>query len=376
MILPKTFRHILLHVLLAGLLLFQERPSLMSQEPTDAFETSIFLNISQLGTFEMPALIVGREAYLPVTPVFTLLRVKHTPSLNFDSIYGYFGHPDHDFVIDRDNYLIRYQDNTISIDPKDMILTESALYLHPDIYKSVFGLEFVFNFRAFSATLNTQVELPVIRLMRQEKMRANLAHLEGKITVDTTIGKRYPMFHFGMADWSVFGTQEVNGPSTYDATVSLGSVILGGATNLTLHYNNHQPFTEEEQYYLWHFVNNDFKYLRQAKLGKIAPEKIVSLYDPIVGAEISNIPTTFRRAFCTYTISDYTEPGWIVELYVNHILIQYTTSDASGFYRFDVPLVYGNTSVTLRFYGPYGEERMLEKSILIPVNFLPPGVFE
>ena len=56
-------------------------------------------------------------------------------------------------------------------------------------------------------------------------------------------------------------------------------------------------------------------------------------------------------------MSDRTEPDWIVELYVNNVLVDYTTADASGFYTFQVPLVYGNTIVKLKFYRALGRRK-------------------
>ena len=40
-------------------------------------------------------------------------------------------------------------------------------------------------------------------------------------------------------------------------------------------------------------------------------------------------------------------------------------------FSFQVPLVYGNSAVKLRFYGPYGEQRFREQNINIPFNFVP-----
>jgi cell division protein FtsN len=71
-----------------------------------------------------------------------------------------------------------------------------------------------------------------------------------------------------------------------------------------------------------------------------------------------------------------TDPNWIVELYVNNVLVDYVKADASGFFKFEVPLVYGNSGVMLRFYGPWGEEKTRMMNISIPFNFLPPGELE
>lgn len=102
----------------------------------------------------------------------------------------------------------------------------------------------------------------------------------------------------------------------------------------------------------------------------------MSLGAPLVGAHITNAPTTYRRSFGTYILSDMTEPGWMVELYVNNILVNYMQADASGFFSFEVPLVYGETNVKLQFYGPYGEERSEDRILSIPFNFLPKGTLE
>ena len=95
-----------------------------------------------------------------------------------------------------------------------------------------------------------------------------------------------------------------------------------------------------------------------------------------MGTQITNTPTTYRRSFGFYTLSDYTQPGWIVELYVNNVLVDYVKADDLGFYTFNIPLVYGNTEVSLRFYGPWGEERSSAQNISIPYNFLPANEFE
>jgi hypothetical protein len=96
----------------------------------------------------------------------------------------------------------------------------------------------------------------------------------------------------------------------------------------------------------------------------------------VVGIQFTNTATTYKRSFGTYTLSNTTEPEWTVELYVNNVLVNYTKADASGFYTFQVPMVYGNSIVKLRFYGPWGEVQTSEKYISIPFNFVPLHQFE
>ncbi len=116
--------------------------------------------------------------------------------------------------------------------------------------------------------------------------------------------------------------------------------------------------------------------MRQFMIGKIAASPISSVFNPVVGIQFTNTPTASRKSFGTYTLSNYTTPNWTVELYVNNILIDYVKADASGFFTFNVPLIYGNTDVTLRYYGPWGEELSSKKNFTIPFNFLPPKELE
>jgi hypothetical protein len=139
-------------------------------------------------------------------------------------------------------------------------------------------------------------------------------------------------------------------------------MIAGGETDVFLNYYNDHPFKLKDQYYFWRYINNEHSAVRQVTLGKILTNPSSSVYNGIIGAQVSNTPTIYRRSFGTYNLSDRTEPGWTVELYVNDVLVNFTKADASGFFTFEVPMVYGNSIVKLRFYGPWGEERTVNKT--------------
>jgi hypothetical protein len=349
---------------------------LAAQKEAEYDEILVFLNVPNLGGTDMTAVIKGQELYLPVTDLFDFLKIKNVPVQGLESVSGFFISADANYLISRSEDIIRYQDKTFNLESGDLIRTESNLYLRSSYFGKVFGLDCKFNFRTLSVIVNSKLELPLIREMRQEEMRKNLTRLKGDVKADTSIGRSYPLFKFGMADWGVNATQEVNGTSEARLNLSLGSMIAGGEATASLYYNSPEPFTEKQQQYLWRYVNNDFNAVRQVLAGKITSNAISTIYNPIVGIQITNTPTTYRRSFGSYTLSDRTEPGWLVELYVNNVLVDYVKADPSGFFTFKVPLVYGSTMVRLKFYGPWGEERIREQYISIPFNFLPQKTLE
>jgi hypothetical protein len=200
--------------------------------------------------------------------------------------------------------------------------------------------------------------------------------LKREVKADTSIGRSYSLFKAGMADWSVYNTQQENRAPFTHLNLNLGGMVAGGETTVNLNYFNSQSNNLKQQQYLWRFADNNQPLLRQVLAGKIPTFATSTLPASVVGLQFTNTPTTYRRSFGTYRITNTTEPGWMVELYVNNILIDYVKADPSGFYQFDVPLVYGNTAINLRFYGPWGEERSNEQNINVPFNFLPDKEFE
>ncbi len=361
-------------LILSGLYLFPY--TACAQEESSYNEIYVSLDVRGIGITEIPGIINNNNAYLSFTDVFDYLKIKNDPSLKLDSVTGFFINQDSTFIIDKTHNLIRYKDKQYELDPNDLIKTESGLYLKTEYFGLVFGLDCKFNFRNLSVTLTTNKELPLMRDLRLDEMRHNVNHLNGMVKADTTVQAAHPFFHLGMADWSVISTQQTSQPNDTRFGLSLGSALAGGEANAALNISSTEPFDQRLQYYMWRHVNNDNSVLRQVLAGTIYTQSISSIYAPVVGLQFTNTPTTFRRSFGTYTLSNTTHPGWMVELYVNNVLVDYKKADAAGVYTFEVPLVYGNSIVKLRFYGPWGETYTREQNISIPFNFLPSHEFE
>jgi hypothetical protein len=339
-------------------------------------EILVFLEVPGFGGFEMQALIRDEELYIPVKDLFDLLKIRNILSPEGEKISGFFLDPSNEYTISRPDNLITFMGREHRLEEGNLVRTDYGLYLHSPEMGRIFGLECLFNFRSLSVTLKSKADLPVIRELKQEEMRKNLTRLKGGMIADTVIDRTYPLFKFGMADWSAIATQEINGRNDARLNLSLGAMIAGGEATASLNYNTYDKFSEKQQYYLWRYADNNMALFKQAMIGKIGTQATSTIYNPVVGVQVTNTPTTYRRSFGTYTLSDRTEPGWVVELYVNNVLVDYVKSDASGFFQFQIPLVYGNSVIQLKFFGPWGEERIREQNINIPFNFIPEKTFE
>ncbi|MFA6950940.1 MAG: SPOR domain-containing protein [Lentimicrobiaceae bacterium] len=345
-------------------------------DQADYEEITVFLMVQEVGGYEIEAIYMNDNIYINLGDLFNLLKINNIPSKGNDSITGFFLNEQDLYSVNATLLTARVGNTHYKLAQTDIFRTDLGLYLKNTLYGKLFGLNLNFNFRSLSLELKTTHELPVIKELRQEQMRKNIDRLSGITQVDTTLDREYHLFRGGMADWSVISTQATGRTSDTRATLALGSELLGGEATGMLNYSSLTGFDERQQQYRWRWVNNESKIVRQVQAGKIPIKSTSSLYAPVIGASISNTPTTFRKSFGSYILSDYTEPGWTVELYINNVIVDFATADASGFFSFDVPLVYGSSQITLKFYGPWGEERVKEQTINIPYSFLPAGSVE
>jgi hypothetical protein len=349
--------------------------SAMTQENLpDYDELSVEMNVPNLGTIDIPIAIKGQDAYLPVKELFDFLKIKNQKTSR--GTEGFIINPDSSYVINSSVNKILYRNKEFELSENDYLQSPTTFYLKSNLFGEIFNLNTNFSFRSLSVNLETDKELPVIKEMRLAKLRENLNRVKGVIQPDTTITRNYPFFKGGTLDWGVVTTQQSEFDDDNRLTLGLGTMFLGGETNLMLNYSTRVAFDSRNQFYQWRHINSESRLFKQITVGRIFTRATSSLFAPVSGVQISNSPFQNRRSFGTYLLSDYTNPRWTVELYVNNVLVEFTQADASGFFAFDVPLMYGNTAVRLKYYGPYGQERIEERIINIPYNFVPKNELE
>lgn len=357
-------------ILLLGTSLLLPGKIFAQQDEPEFDEIIVTIKGPGIGTAEIQALVIGQDVYLPVSDLFNFLTIKNNLSAGGDSISGHLLNPKDVYSINRKVNTIYYKDNLTKLSKNDLVFSSSEFYLKAKYFGEIFSMPCVFNFRSLTVDFNPKIELPFMREKRLEQMRRNITKVKGETKADTIIKRQFEELHVGALDWSVVSASSRGNTNTL-ARIGIGAVLAGGETNVQLNISDKMPFALNNQYFLWRYVNNDKKYFKQVSAGRMNAPGTFSAIPSVLGIQVNNTATRQRQAFGSYLVSDVTEPGWVVELYVNDVLVDYTKADASGLFSFEVPLVYGNTNVKYKFYGPWGEERSSEQLINIPFAFLP-----
>jgi hypothetical protein len=315
------------------------------------------------------------QLYVNVEDLFGTLNISCFSGKNGNSLGGFLDKESHPYLINYETRQITIGDKTIH-SVIGLVKDKGIIYMESALFAQLFGITLNFNYRAMSIILKSSFELPILKQQRIEKMRNNLMKLKGELVADTIVQRNYHLMKLGTLDWAVASTQADNISTGNHVALGLGTELLYGEADVSINYWDQQKFDNRQLFYQWRWVDNDKKLIKQAQLGTISTQTISFIGSPLVGATIRNTPTTVRKASGYYSINEYTEPNWSVELYINNVLVDFTKADASGLYVFKVPIVYGYTTLKLKFYGPMGEERTVERTMNVPYTVMPAKEFE
>lgn len=340
-------------------------------------EVSVDFNVNGLLKFETDVIITeSNKVYINIEKLFINLGIKCVSENGGNYLSGFIENENKTYSIDFNAKQIKIGNKIIN-SANGLVKKLGGIYIETTVLTVAFGLHTIFNYRSLSIKMESDFELPIIRQIRLEQMRENISKLQHReIIADTIVKRDYHLFKFGTMDWSINSYQTKNESTNNVIRYGLGSELLYGQLNVSAYYNDRYNWDSRNLYYNWRWIDNDKKIIKQAQLGKISHQSIAFINSPVVGASINNSPNTLRKASGYYTINEYTEANWTVELYINDVLVDYTVADASGMYEFKVPNVYGYTTLKLKFYGPMGEEKIEERVMNVPFTFMPAKTLE
>ncbi len=340
-------------------------------EELEVEEIVALLYIPDAGNYNINMLYNDKKLYILANELFQYLKVNQKFTLSKDRVEGFFIDPSNVYSIDQSDRIIRVGDRTYHTASNELLATDLGLYISFEMLEKAFGIRLKFRMRDLSIHLDSDLELPIIRLLKVRQIEENIPKQQSDKPPKKSIEMCRNLLRGGVLDWNVGISRIESDSNVFFGDLNLGSEFMGGELLLSYRHNS-VSLTKDIFRYRWHRVNTD-NFIKQVHAGQISPQSNVQLPYQFVGFSTTNASPNFQASYGSYLISDHIEPGWSVHLYVNDVLVDYQFADASGIYAFEVPLVYGSTRLALRFYGPNGEERLEEREINIPYGFARAG---
>ncbi|MFN5983251.1 MAG: hypothetical protein ACK476_08935 [Fluviicola sp.] len=340
-----------------------------SSDELEYEEFTIKLNVDKLGTYEMEAVYFEDALYLPIIDLFRKLEIYLIHSQELDTISGFILSPENTYSLDLISNKIKFRSKEKTLTNNQIISTYKDVYLPSKVLEELFGMTMNFNLRELTVYLRSDIELPIIKQLRIKNLRKNLALLNGETISDTVIARKWNLAKGGILDWGFQSTIDQSGQNSQMLRASLGMELLGGGFNIRTNLTRDSLIQLQNTSFKWHYVNDRLPVIKQIELGNINVNLKGQTLSNFYGVKFTNTAYSLKKSFGKYLIERKTQPGWEVELYMNGVLINFTTADLNGYFNFEIPLVFGNSNIVLRYYGPWGQEDKEELQINIPFTF-------
>ncbi|ERP38691.1 hypothetical protein CALK_0708 [Chitinivibrio alkaliphilus ACht1] len=329
-------------------------------------EIPVSVSLDRHWGFEVFLLITEDfDTYIHMEDLFSQLDLYYEKHDRGRTISGWIENQGRTYRVSHTDQSIIFEDKTYAVGD-ELILYNDHLYIKNELLGEIFGIHTDLNIRNFRLSLQAEFELPRFKEMRLQRIREEALRMQGKDFVPDTVYERiynWAVPH-GHLQWSYRGRQSTDNAVSNTVGIGLGTELLGGETTIQTSFSDQQPWHQDNLSYQWRWADDSKNLVRQVVLGRIGAGTVSS--QRIHGARITNSPITQKRSTGQYIYSGYTEPHWLVELYLNGTLIDVATADPAGVFVFDVPIMQGRTDLKTIAYGPSGEEEEEYVSVNTP----------
>ena len=348
-----------------------------AQETDEIMLTFAYPSLGQVYT---QCVFKGDQPYLGLTELLSMFLIpfeRNNSQFGFKGTYPFKTNP---WEVDPVNLTLTVNGVLRPLKADQFHLGETDLYLVPELFNEIFGLEFTINPYGLLLSVVTKRDLPIDERAKRLAIRDKLKRLAPE-----NLLKTYPMLYPrerravapGMLDYNLGVTDGTYG-RTYNYLVSSGLEFMGGDFQGTLSgFKSDSAERQTLSSARWRYV---FKQgLNETGNPAISDIQVgqVGLGGPsggrIVGLSLSNTPIIPRRVLDVFVIDGFTEKDAEVELLIAGQLVDFVRADEIGYYRFKTPLSYGTVRVSIRIYTPKGEVIMEDRQLQIPFTFVPKG---
>lgn len=365
----RAFRYILPFILfiLTTLLISDTRAQSSGQDVLLHFRHQGVVNTYISAVYEQD------RFYLSAEELFTALGLDLTTDAGSFSMHGhYLGREE--FTFDLASQTASLDDHVIELSADDFLITELGFYLDPELFYSLFEMEFTIDFGNLSISLITPDTMPVVAQRDRERRREYTLQTRRELSREfhpLEFDRQQHLFNGGFLDYNLSFNHNARGQN-FVYNTSIGTELLGGDLEGTVFGNYSESASVLRTAGLrWRYGIHDNNLISTVTAGQTVSDGLLPV--SYSGIQLSNEPLEPRFMYGETTHTGTAEPGSEVELYRNNMLIDYSRSDESGQYRFSIPITYGTTSYSIRSYLPGGGIQEQNLKLQVPFQFVPAG---
>lgn len=332
-------------------------------------------------TFEVPRLISadmfvlydGSQIYAPLSELFTLLEINLDIDAANQVYSGFFLDRDQTYRLDFKRQELRIGDRRPEYDSRQFVIGEHEMYIRLDAFGELFELELTFDFSRLRIILPLNQDFPAYQRIKRQIQRRRLLQEEQEDKSIVELPRDRQMAAGAVVDWNL-STTPIASERSYYYSLDAGGMLLNGDAFVGISGSKQEPFDTDQIRYRWKYLFDNSRIIKQVNLGQVSAGG--SLSRSLEGVLLTNQSPVRRRYYQTISIADTLGPGWEVELYDGGKLIGFATTDAAGAYEFTTDVLYGESNLSLKLYGPSGETRTEERLYRAPYSLVPQGIFE
>lgn len=326
--------------------------------------------VKRVGQVEVISLQYGSRIYLPVNQVFDFLRIKNEYNPAEGTLSGFFVTPDTPYVINTKQLTARVGKRDIALFSDDISIRSDSLYLSIDLFKLLFGLPVVYKPRALTATLNTDIALPVFLDRRIRQFEDEMASRPARLRPQSSLERPFTFINGGRLDYSI--RQLLSGETVPSRSLFARATgtVLGGDVEARFTGNMSEGFDVTQTRARWDYVPPGGTIVRQYVLGDFVTSGLLSR--EVYGFEVTNHPPNPRFIYATEALSGRLKTDRGVFLFENNKLSA-ISHDSTTTYRMNAGLRYGVNFVDVTEFGYWGETYRSVYRIVVPPTLVPPG---
>ncbi|MEN8376560.1 MAG: carboxypeptidase-like regulatory domain-containing protein [Gemmatimonadota bacterium] len=352
----------------------QEGPATPPRPTADA--EMAFLSFRHAGLIDtVISAVYDRDSlYLPLGEALRVLGVPVVLDLDAGRATGFFLDPGDRYEVDALAGVARVGGSTTPLAQGEVVVGDLDIFLLPSALERAFGIDVRVDLGELVLRLDARGrQFPIVAAQRRRRLRDTNVH-ENRFAPhaplrDVRLRRR---FYGGVLDYSLDASTGAGADFT-SFGLATGFETFGGDFEAGLRgVASGRGLSASDLRGSWRYVFEDpRRRISQMRVGSVTPAGLRAF--DLFGVGVTNRPVQQRRVFSTHTVAGRTEPDAEVELYVNGQLQDFVIADELGNYDFRVPLVYGRSVVSLRFYGPSGEFLEEEQGIPVPFGLVPDG---